>query len=823
MTRSTTSPAQHPVAGAPGLPWHLPALLIALLAAACESPAAPASCGPLPQVTVNVRETSTVAACFNDANGDILTYTATSSNPSVATASLAGTSITVTGVAPGNTTIIVTASDPGGLQGQSSFAVMVPNRAPQPRGTMPNVTVRVGSTATVDASQYFTEPDGQGLTYTATSSDGEVASARVAGSTITVAAEAKGSATITVTASDPGGLSATQSFRLTVPNRPPAPVGGIGAQTIEVGQSVTLDVAASFTDPDGDALTYSAASSNAAVARTSVAGSAVTITAAGPGTAVITITARDDDQATATQQVSVTVPQPNRAPRPVGTIPPQTITAGGRTTVSASTYFSDPDGDALTFSASSSNSNVARASVSGSTVTITAASSGSASITVTARDPEGLSATQRFSVTVESAGAPDLEFTTVTPTSATASPGDTVRARFTIRNRGNATAAGITIRIYVSSNSTIATSDSEVGRFTIPGLPAGRSEILNVEIWLGSQASGTFYFGVCADAVPGESNRANNCSRSVRVTVGSSGAPDLEFTTVSPTSVTGSAGDTVRADFTLRNRGNATAASTTIRIYQSSNSTISTSDSEIGRFTARSLAAGRSVTLDAGVVLGSGASRTFYFGLCADAVSGESNTANNCSRGVRVRVVGSGAPDLEFRGISPTTVVVTSGRSFQLRTTLVNTGDARAAATEIRLFLSTNSTISTSDRQLGDPDDIPSLAASDELAITYTVTLTGSGSGYLGFCVDAVAGESDTTNNCSPSARLTLLSSSNQSAGDAARSISPLAKEAVLRIKPGTEPEVGLILRVKPGTEPEGANRGLAIGATIHSRKGKEP
>ena len=37
--------------------------------------------------------------------------------------------------------------------------------------------------------------------------------------------------------------------------------------------------------------------------------------------------------------------------------------------------------------------------------------------------------------------------------------------------------------------------------------------------------------------------------------------------------------------------------------------------------------------------------------------------------------------------------------------------------------------------------------------LVYTITLTGRGSGYLGFCVDAVAGESDTTNNCSGSTR----------------------------------------------------------------------
>ena len=146
------------------------ALAVAFLAA-CESPAAPAPCGPIPQVTVNVGGSASVTACFNDANRDILSYTATSSNPSVATASIAGTAITVRAIAPGNAGIIIVASAPGGLQGQQSVQVTVPNRPPQPTGTLPRVTVPVGGSATVDVSQHFTEPDGEALSYAAASSD----------------------------------------------------------------------------------------------------------------------------------------------------------------------------------------------------------------------------------------------------------------------------------------------------------------------------------------------------------------------------------------------------------------------------------------------------------------------------------------------------------------------------------------------------------------------------------------------------------------------------------------------------------------------------
>ncbi len=67
-----------------------------------------------------------------------------------------------------------------------------------------------------------------------------------------------------------------------------------------------------------------------------------------------------------------------------------------------SSYFSDPDGDALSYTAASSNAGVAEASVSGSSVAVAAHARGVVTVTVTARDRGGgLSASSPFAVTVE--------------------------------------------------------------------------------------------------------------------------------------------------------------------------------------------------------------------------------------------------------------------------------------------------------------------------------------------------------------------------------------------------------------------------------------
>ena len=180
----------------------LPALLAL---ASCESAEAPVACGPIADVTVNVGETTTAAACFNDANGDVLSYSVVSSDPGVATASLSDTTVAVTAVAPGKATVTVTASDPGGLEGQQDFSVAVPNRAPLAGDSIRDMVVVVGSAVEVNASEHFTEPDGETLVYSAVSSDTDVATVSVSDVTVTITAVAPGKATVTITASDPGG------------------------------------------------------------------------------------------------------------------------------------------------------------------------------------------------------------------------------------------------------------------------------------------------------------------------------------------------------------------------------------------------------------------------------------------------------------------------------------------------------------------------------------------------------------------------------------------------------------------------------------------
>lgn len=76
----------------------------------------------------------------------------------------------------------------------------------------------------------------------------------------------------------------------------------------------------------------------------------------------------------------------NQAPVATATISAQTVAIAGNAMLELSSFFSDPDGDALAYEASSSNAFVAGVSISGSQLTMVGVSRGVAEGIVTVRD-----------------------------------------------------------------------------------------------------------------------------------------------------------------------------------------------------------------------------------------------------------------------------------------------------------------------------------------------------------------------------------------------------------------------------------------------------
>ena len=420
------------------------------------------------EVAVGDSSTVDVAAFFSEPDGQKLTYAA-AADSSLVNASVAETILTVVATAKGTATVTLTAMDPGGLNAVQSFLVLVPNRPPFAEGSVPEHTIEVADSAMVDVAPFFRDPDGDALSYSAVASDTLVAAAAVVESMITVMALAKGEAIVNVTATDTEGLTATQSFAVMVPNRPPLVLESIPAQVVDVGRTEDLDMAPLFSDPDGDSLTYTAVSADRSVAWASVVGSSVSVLAVAKGATTITVTATDTEGMTATQDFAVTVP--NQPPLLEGSVPPQTLRAGSVFTIDATIHFSDPDGDSLTYAATTSDPTVATAHATGSTVTVTALSGGEASVTLTATDTEGAVATLVFPVTVPN--RPPLATTDIAARRLDAGDAETLDLD---RHFSDPDKDGLTFEA-ASSNRRVATVDVSGDELTVTAVQEGTANV----------------------------------------------------------------------------------------------------------------------------------------------------------------------------------------------------------------------------------------------------------------------------------------------------------------------------------------------------------
>ena len=171
-------------------------------------------------------------------------------------------------------------------------------------------------------------------------------------------------------------------------NRAPTPVPGASLpQSLVSGQLINLEADSLFSDPDNDTLTYAASSSDTAVVYVvvndvHVPSPQVAIKALRAGEADVTVTASDGHGGTSSLTATVTVRR-NRRPTTTGKLPRHDIFVAQTVTLDVSSYFSDPDGDSLSYGAEPGCTGiipgctpVVRVSVAGSEVILTGLAEG---------------------------------------------------------------------------------------------------------------------------------------------------------------------------------------------------------------------------------------------------------------------------------------------------------------------------------------------------------------------------------------------------------------------------------------------------------------
>jgi hypothetical protein len=224
---------------------------------------------------------------------------------------------------------------------------------------------------------------------------------------------------LSVTATDAFGLSASETFSIT-PQAPAAPI--LAAQTADQTWGLAKDAsfqlpAGTFTDPQGEALTYSATLAGGAALPSWLTFNAATQTFSGtvPTSASglsIQVTATNAGGASSSETFSVATPA--SSPALAAPTANQTWIEGEPASFALpANTFTDPQGSALTYSAALSDGSALPSWLTFNAATQTfsgAAPAGASplSLSVTATDAFGLSASETFSITPQAPAAPIL-------------------------------------------------------------------------------------------------------------------------------------------------------------------------------------------------------------------------------------------------------------------------------------------------------------------------------------------------------------------------------------------------------------------------------
>ncbi len=363
-----------------------------------------------------------------------VTESADHSAAAAATVTSLSTVALLTGAVAGSDAIDVRAFN-GSYWGdwQSLAATVTGTAAPGP-ATAPTVTDQTANQTWTHGQKIslalpantFTDPQSETLTYTATQSNGQAlpswlsfnAATKTFAGTVPIGVA---SLTLKITATDTSGLSTAETFGVTVPAVAPTVTGQTANQTWLQGQKISLALPAkTFTDPQNEALTYTASQSNGQALPSWLSFNVSTRTLSGtvPTTGMesltLQVTATDTAGKSTAETFGVTVPAA-LAPNVTDQTTNQTWLQGQKISLELpAKAFTDPQSETLTYTACQFNGQALPSWLSFNATTKTFSGTvpiigmESLILQVTATDASGKSTAETFDVTVPVAVAPTV-------------------------------------------------------------------------------------------------------------------------------------------------------------------------------------------------------------------------------------------------------------------------------------------------------------------------------------------------------------------------------------------------------------------------------
>jgi hypothetical protein len=340
---------------------------------------------PIADLTINEDESKSISISLTDTNNDPIDLTLVSSNKLLVPENIANMSVSVSGnnrilsISPaanefGNTTITLIASDDSGLTDSESFILtVVPVNDPPVISPINNTLSKMDHSLTINVYVSDIDNSADTLILSAFSSNTTLVPEdsthlNVTGSGnqrllyIQPVSNQEGNTTIHLIVQDIGGLTASESFMLTILSKNTSPeITDISDITTEEDIPVTLTVHAS--DLDGDELQLNAFSSNTSL----IPQSNINVTKQNSGHdfllklvplpdeygyTTISVVAADPDGLTAIKQFMINIKSVNDPPV-LESI--NNITTKENEPVAINIHVSDIEGDMLSFSGYSSN------------------------------------------------------------------------------------------------------------------------------------------------------------------------------------------------------------------------------------------------------------------------------------------------------------------------------------------------------------------------------------------------------------------------------------------------------------------------------------
>ena len=163
-----------------------------------------------------------ISPAFSDG---VVTYKATSADPSLVAVQISGSTVALSGLAPGTTRIFAIAEGVSGVALQAFRVQVVEARPPVGAEPLADQVLTVGDPlAVLDVSSAFS---GDGLAYRAAAGDGAVVRAEILASELSLTGLSGGVTTVSVTATNSSG-AAEQSLQVTVRSPGTSAGGRIG-------------------------------------------------------------------------------------------------------------------------------------------------------------------------------------------------------------------------------------------------------------------------------------------------------------------------------------------------------------------------------------------------------------------------------------------------------------------------------------------------------------------------------------------------------------------------------------------------------------------